>query len=250
MHFRWITTFAFMFVVSGLNAQDWGTLKGKVVWGGSETPKPELVKIDKDQDHCLSKGDITSEKLVIDPATKGVRWVMVWLVDPKNPKADLPIHPSLKEPKEKEVLVDQPCCKFEPHLITLREGQTLVAKNSSPIPHNVNLVSTGKNPSKNEIIPPGRQVKVDSWVAASSPTLINCDIHPWMMGYIRVFNHPYFAVTDDKGGFEIPNAPVGSYNLVVWQEEVGWVTGDRKGIPVIIKATGSEAIEITLKLTK
>ena len=93
MHFRWITTFAFMFVVSGLNAQDWGTLKGKVVWGGSETPKPELVKIDKDQDHCLSKGDITSEKLVIDPATKGVRWVMVWLVDPKNPKADLPIHP-------------------------------------------------------------------------------------------------------------------------------------------------------------
>ena len=240
-------TLAVLLASGGLMAQEWGNLKGKVVFGG-DALKSETVKIDKDQDHCLSKGEIPSEKLVVDPASKGVRWVMVWLVDSKDPKAALPVHPSLKETADKEVMVDQPCCKFEPHVLALREGQTLVAKNSSPIPHNVNLVSTGKNPSKTEIIPPGRAVKVDGWVAAPSPTLIKCDIHPWMMGYIRVFNHPYFAVTNEKGEFEIKNAPVGNFNLVVWQEEAGWVTGDRKGTPVTIKADGGTPIEIPLKV--
>lgn len=89
-------TMAALVASGGLMAQEWGTLKGKVVFG-AEVPKSESVKIDKDQDHCLSKGEIPSEKLVVDPASKGVRWVMVWLVDSKDPKAALPVHPSLKE---------------------------------------------------------------------------------------------------------------------------------------------------------
>jgi len=64
---------------------------------------------------------------------------------------------------------------------------------------------------------------------------------------VRVFNHPYFAVTNEKGEFEIKNAPAGNFNLVVWQEEAGWVTGDRKGTPVSIKADGSSNVEIVLK---
>lgn len=233
-----------------LQAQDWGTLKGRVVWAGGDSPATEKVKVDKDQDHCLSKGDIPSEKYVVNLKNKGVRWVFVWLSDAKDAKAKLPVHPSLVEPSQKEVVVDQPCCRFEPHVVGMREGQTLVAKNSSPIPHNVNLVSVGKNPSKNEIVPPGRAVKVEGWVAATAPTLVKCDIHPWMMGYVRVFNHPYFAITDEDGNFEIKNAPAGNWNLVVWQEEAGWVTGDRKGIPVTIAAGENKPLSIDLKPAK
>lgn len=235
---------------SALQAQEWGSLKGRVVWAGSESPALEKVKVDKDQDHCLSKGDINSEKFVINPKNKGVKWVFTWLVDPKDAKGKIPVHPSLAEPSAKEVVIDQPCCKFEPHVLGLREGQILVAKNSSPIPHNVNLVSVGKNPSKNEIVPPGRAVKVEGWVSATAPTLVKCDIHPWMIGYVRVFNHPYFAITDEDGNFEMKNAPVGEWNLVVWQEEAGWVTGDRKGIPVKIASGDSKPISIELKPSK
>lgn len=233
-----------------VGAQEWGTLKGRVVWAGGDAPAVEKVKVDKDQDHCLSKGDIASEKYVVNSKNKGVRWVFVWLVDPKDAKAKIPVHPSLAEPSQKEVVIDQPCCKFEPHVLGLREGQILVAKNSSPVPHNVNLVSVGKNPSKNEIVPPGRAVKVEGWVAAVPPTLVKCDIHPWMMGYVRVFSHPYFAVTDEDGNFEMKNAPAGSWNLVVWQEETGWVTGDRKGVPVTIAAGENKPLSIDLKPAK
>jgi hypothetical protein len=34
------------------------------------------------------------------------------------------------------------------------------------------------------------------------------------------------------------NAPAGEYNLVTWQEEVGWVKGGKVGVPINIKADG------------
>ena len=45
-----------------------------------------------------------------------------------------------------------------------------------------------------------------------------CDIHSHMSAYILVFNHPFFAVTDDDGRYSIPGVPPGTYTLVVWSE--------------------------------
>ena len=56
-----------------------------------------------------------------------------------------------------------------------------------------------------------------------------------MKGYLFVFEHPYFAVTDDNGQFEIKLAPAGPVNIVLWHEETGWVVG-RKGKAIEIKA--------------
>ena len=57
-----------------------------------------------------------------------------------------------------------------------------------------------------------------------------------MSGYIRVFKHPYFAVTDEDGRFDIKGAPAGKWNLVVWQENTGWVKGGKNGTPITIEA--------------
>ena len=35
-----------------------------------------------------------------------------------------------------------------------------------------------------------------------------------------VLDNPYFAVTDEKGNFEIKNVPAGTQKVVVWQEAV------------------------------
>ena len=45
-----------------------------------------------------------------------------------------------------------------------------------------------------------------------------CDIHSHMSAYILVFNHPFFAVTDDDGRYAIPSVPPGTYTLLVWSE--------------------------------
>ena len=54
-----------------------------------------------------------------------------------------------------------------------------------------------------------------------------------------VLDNPYFAVTDDKGNFEIKNVPAGTQKVVAWQEATGFVTAP-SGEDVTIKA-GADA---------
>ena len=50
---------------------------------------------------------------------------------------------------------------------------------------------------------------------------VQCDVHPWMSGFIYVLDHPFFAVTGDNGSFEIGRLPSGTYTLVAWHERYG-----------------------------
>ncbi len=135
-------------------------------------------------------------------------------------------------------MIDQPHCAFKPHVLCMREGQVLEAKNSAPMPHNYKIDSPPANPSLNQLLPPGKTLDVEPWKAANAPTKVSCTIHGWMNGYVRVFNHPYYAVTDADGNFVIKGAPAGKYHIVMWQEETGYFLGDKtlKGVPVEIKA--------------
>jgi len=67
-----------------------------------------------------------------------------------------------------------------------------------------------------------------------------------MGGYVRVFDHPYNAVTDAAGTFEIPNAPAGNYRVVYWHENVGFKGGKdgRFGAVVPLAAGPKGAMEL------
>lgn len=218
----------------------WGTVEGRLVFGGP-VPTPAKLDIDKDKDHCLSKGPIFSDKLVVNEKNNGVRWAFVWLAPEKGKK--LPVKSSLKAVSKEPVVIDQPCCMFEPHALALREGEVLRVKNSSPIPHNVHWTGNPiKNPGGNILIPSKGTQDIDDLKADRIPVNIKCDIHPWMTAYARVFDHPYYAVTDADGKYVIKDAPAGKFRLVFWQEEVGYV-GGKDGIPVEIKAGGETKVE-------
>jgi len=45
--------------------------------------------------------------------------------------------------------------------------------------------------------------------------------HPWEKAYVAVMDHPFFAVSDESGRFEIRGLPPGTYTLVVWHERLG-----------------------------
>src|SRR5262249_22498073 len=75
---------ALAFCAGSAQAQ-WGTIKGQVVFDGP-IPAKKKANVDKDKDHCLAKGDIYTDDYVVDPKTRGVRWVVVWLIDAKDPK--------------------------------------------------------------------------------------------------------------------------------------------------------------------
>jgi hypothetical protein len=225
-----------LFLAPARAADDsWGTVKGQVVFGGDTIAQPKEIDVSNnlDKQHCLSQGPLLSEEWTINKNNKGVRWTIVWL-GPASASGTLPVHPSLKEISHKEVDIDQPCCKFIPHALGLRQGQNLVAKNSSPVTHNINWTGI-KNPGGNVLLPAGKSHTIPDLVADRIPLKLSCNIHPWMSAWVRVFDHPYFAVTDENGKFEITLAPAGKYHLVTWEEAVGYGPGGKLGMPIVIK---------------
>jgi zona occludens toxin (predicted ATPase) len=83
--------------------------------------------------------------------------------------------------------------------------------------------------------------------AEAAPIPFKCTAHPWMGGYVRVFDHPYHAVTAAGGTFEIKDAPAGQYRVVYWHEKVGFKGGKdgRLGEPVAVAAgPGGAAAEL------
>jgi hypothetical protein len=212
-------------VVSAINrpaaAQDgqWGSVKGRIIWGGKDLPIQQpiaAVKNHMDAKACTMDGKVVvkDEMYVVNPANKGLRWTFVWLTrEDLKSKAPLPIHPDLRAIKVKEVEMDQPLCAFAPHALAMREGQTLVAKNSAKISHSFKW--TGKQSSGNVTIPAGGSLPIKDLVADKQPIQIECALHLWMKGAVLVFDHPYFAVSDADGGFALNNAPAGTYRLMV-----------------------------------
>jgi hypothetical protein len=232
---------------SAAPAQGWGEVQGKVTFAGA-VPKPEKIKVDQDEKHCLKDGPLFKETFIINPKNKGVKNVFVWLAAAPD-GGPLPVHEKLKPVPKDVIVIDQPCCAFVPHAVAMREGQTLEARNSAPVPHNFKWSGHPlKNPGGNQIIPPGGKLEIKDLKTDRLPISVGCDIHKWMTGFVRVFDHPYFAVTDADGKFEIKNAPAGTWRLVAWQEGVGWVNaGGKDGEPITINAGKDTSVKLQVK---
>ena len=246
-------------IVIPANAQTWITLKGRVTW------KPKQIfnrkKIDKKGKVCdrpKAKGPLLDPRWIINPKNKGVKDAVAYLgVIGKggavDVRAKMPIHPTLVKLKKPSVVLDQPCCEFEPRILCVRQGQDVIIKNSSAVDAHNSAVLGGKDkqnrqiaPSVNPIIPPGGQVKLlaKEWGPSAYATPVTCSIHPWMKAHVRVFNHPYFSVTDENGNFELKNVPVvANVRLIIWHPELGWIPGP-KGRSLPKPKKGSSVVDL------
>jgi hypothetical protein len=223
-------------------AEDWGkALKGRIVWNKDAIPKREPIDTKNNMDGpkcqaCSKDGKLLTETWVVNERNKGIRWTFVWLA-PEDAKAKMPIHPNLQKVPDKPAVMDQPCCAFEPHALGLRQGQELLVKNSAKFSHNTRYTGhPAKNPGRSVLIPSEQELSIKELVADRIPVSVKCDLHPWMSAWVRVFDHPYFAVTDADGKFEIKDVPAGKYRLMVWHE-TGFLGGadGRKGTLIDIE---------------
>jgi hypothetical protein len=220
-------------------AGGWGTIKGRIVWSGAKLPKQAEVKVTVDKDHCLAKGVLLDNLFEVNPKNKGFKNVFVALKPP--PDETLPVHPKLKDPPKEPVVVDQPRCLFIPRALAVREGQEILAKNSSPVVHNIRWAGDPDlNPGGNITLPAGKSLVIKNLKAQPLPLIVGCNIHPWMSGRLAVYDHPYFAVTDADGNFEIKLAPAGARRLTAYHEGLGWRGGakGKAGQEITVKAGG------------
>lgn len=216
---------------------NWGSIKGRLLYDGDapEQKEADLEKVQlspSDLEWFRSLGPILHEDWVVDKKDKGIRWVYVWLI-PENVLVDgkrnrkakqtLEVHKELKDIPvgQKIIHVDQDPQGYVPHAVAMREGMSLNMRNKGPVPH-VLKFSGFKNEEFIEAMPPKKEFLIKGLKTETAANQISCPPHPWEKMWLRVFNHPYYAVTDEHGNFEIKNAPAGKCRMVVWQESLGF----------------------------
>lgn len=213
--------------VAQIQADDkWVTIKGQVKLSkvpDHVKPDQEVKDLGADKAHCSSKGPISKQNIIINKDNKGLQNVIIFLRpndEERNSKLkESDIHPNLLKPTSKTLVIDQPCCQFEPRVTLARVGDRLTVKNSSPIGHNFRY-SSGENGEANPNIPSEKSYDLPQPLKYEPRYFkFSCSVHPWMGGIVQVFDHPYFAVTDKDGKFEIKDAPAGKFRIVYTHEE-------------------------------
>ena len=186
------------------------TLRAKFVYDGKP---PARKKVDSSKDPFCAQIEILSDAMLV--GKDGELQNLVLMFDTRRSKAKVP--PEFTKAPEETITLDNKDCMFEPHIIFARVGQTIEVLNSDQTGHNANF-GFFNNPAQNFLIPVGG--KRDLKLVAEEATLmpVECNIHPWMKGYVIVQEHPYVGISNAEGVIEIENLPVGEVTFLVRHE--------------------------------
>ncbi len=103
----------------------------------------------------------------------------------------------------------------------------LVMENRIPILHSW-VVYFNKEIKKNQAHP-AKAPPVSFGLRDPGLYELNCAPHPWERAFRMAVAHPYFAMTDEDGRFEIAGLPAGDYTVDLWGEGL---TPKRLWVPV------------------
>ena len=185
-----------------------GAIRGKVVFAGA-APVAKKVKVTADEYLCGAEKD--AEDLLLS-AKKEIRNTVVWVENP-------PANAAWPAGAEK-VVMDQKGCVYIPRIIVVPAGGTVDFLNNDRLLHNIRAAPKLNVPfnltqPKNRTIP----------ITFTKPEIVRivCDLHPWMVSWVVVAAHPFYAITGPDGQFAFDNLPPGQYKLQVWHERLGTV---------------------------
>jgi plastocyanin len=195
---------------------DWNTaatLSGTIHYAKKAPPR---VQIDMAQDPaCSLAGDNYSEQILSDGGK--LANVYIYVKDGLGNK----IYAASTTP----VVLDQKGCRYVPHVIAVQAGQPVHFTNSDSTMHNVHMMpEIAGNPSVDISQPPRGGDTTRVFSHSENMIQVRCTNHPWMQAFINVAASPFFAVSDDKGHFEIRGLPPGTYTIEAVHEELGTKT--------------------------
>jgi Polysaccharide lyase family 4, domain II len=188
---------------------DGGTIRGSVKWQGA---LPHLIpsQINKDVQVCdpenQKRRDL--ERLIVG-SNGGVANTIVFLKGVTQGKAmDLPL--------ERQSL-NQKSCRYEPHILLVPQQANLRVRSSDATLHTVHMSGAADY----NLPFPFKDLAVERVMNREGLVDLRCNAgHIWMNAEMMVVAHPYYAVTDAEGKFEIKQIPPGDYEVVAWHE--GW----------------------------
>jgi len=150
-------------------------------------------------------------------------------------------------------VMDQLNLEFRPHVLPVLVGSTVQFPNNDQVDHNIFSMSRTKKFNLGSYKPGDSKA-----VLFDKPGIVElrCDVHAEMAAYILVMKNPYFAVTDKKGNFQIPDAnylqqaglkeqadlATGKYFIKTWHEKL-----KTQKEAITITEDGDVTIQLNLK---
>jgi plastocyanin len=208
-----------------------GTVAGVVKFEGTT---PKLAEIDMSQDPACMMGPEAKTNFSESVQVKGGKLANVFVYVKEGLPAGnygVPAEP---------VVIDQKGCRYVPHVAGAVAGQKVQFLNSDPTMHNVHPNAQANSPFNITQTPKGEPIER----AFPKPELmmkVSCNQHPWMRMYLNVVEHPFFAISDAEGKFEIKGLPPGEYTLAFVHEKLGEKTAQVK-----VEAQKTSAVEVSL----
>lgn len=216
---------------SVMDVTDGGTIRGTVRLAGA-APAVRTVQVTDDVAACGRSQQVRS---VMVGAGGGVADAVASLTNiTRGAAPDAPASPPA---------LDQQGCRFVPPALLVQAGAPVHILNSDPITHNVHTVSFENRPINRAQPAAVRQIEVS--FRSPDKVRVKCDIHEWMSAWVVVIDHPYHALTDDNGAFEITNVPPGTYTFEAWHGSTGTVTRE-----VTVTAGGVSTVDVELPLVE
>lgn len=185
--------------------------------------------------------------LEVDRKTGGLRYAVAYLSLPEADDVGSSTPAAAREPRQPTeapaATMDQFEHTFVPHMLAVRSGSVVRFTNSDLANHNVRAISLEPRNQFNVFIAFQGEYKHRVFATRKDiPIVIQCDIHAWMNAWVYVFDHPWFAVTDQAGRFEIGDIPPGEYRLIVRQPDGGLtheqpieITSDKQSVEVEVQ---------------
>jgi len=191
-----------------------GHFSGRVILTGTA---PTLAPIHvkgadiKDAEVCSAVA-MPNEKLVIG-ADNCVANVFIYMQKPPKGMAK-------PTPLDEPIIFDQKNCRFIPHCLVVPTGQLVKVLSDDSVGHNTHSYPS-RNSAINQTVEPGdREGKLQFAYKSSErePLRVVCDFHSWMVAWHLPVDHPFVALTNADGHFEIKDLPAGNHVFTVWHE--------------------------------
>jgi hypothetical protein len=190
-----------------------GSITGTINFTGA-APAPKEISMGADPVCASSNPDPHAEDIVVN----GDKLANVLVYIKEGKAGDKSITSYKFDPPPTAATLDQHGCHYVPHILAMQTNQNFSVVNSDQTPHNINFEAK-LNEKFNQGQGPGAAPIAKQFKRAETVIPVKCNQHPWMKAYVAVLAHPFYAVTDKDGHFEIKNVPAGTYTVVAWHEK-------------------------------
>lgn len=184
-----------------------GTISGKIIYKG---PPPTAVEHKVTRDHDFCGENRIRVPFRIHSSSKGLQDVVVNL--------DSPLINNHQTQRPNPIITNQDCT-FVPHIITTRVDGSLELRNDDPILHNTHIRNKKKTFINVALVADG--LPIHKRIKKPGVMSVECNAHKFMQAYIIAFDHPFYAITNNLGEFNILDVPSGEHELAIWHEHLG-----------------------------